>query len=142
MTYRRQIQIEFNHCDPAGIVFYPRYFEMTNSVVENFFAEVLGYSYARITMEEGYGVPTVHIETDFRAPSRLGECVDFALSVVRLGSRSVGFKITATKGAELRLTADLTLVWVNRDGRAEPWPEVLRRKLAAQVIRGGDDQPT
>jgi len=24
--YERLIQIEFNHCDPAGIVFYPRYF--------------------------------------------------------------------------------------------------------------------
>ncbi|MFD1807906.1 hypothetical protein ACFSHQ_06310 [Gemmobacter lanyuensis] len=36
MIYRRPIQIEFNHCDPAGIVFYPRYFEMTNSVIENF----------------------------------------------------------------------------------------------------------
>ena len=42
MTYTRHIRIEFNHCDPAGIVFYPRYFEMTNSVVENFFADVVG----------------------------------------------------------------------------------------------------
>lgn len=38
--YERLIQIEFNHCDPAGIVFYPRYFEMVNSVIENFFADV------------------------------------------------------------------------------------------------------
>ena len=44
--YERLIQIEFNHCDPAGIVFYPRYFEMVNSVCENFFREVAGLSYA------------------------------------------------------------------------------------------------
>ena len=46
VIYRRAIQIEFNHCDPAGIVFYPRYFEMVNSVVENFFREVAGHSFA------------------------------------------------------------------------------------------------
>jgi hypothetical protein len=45
MSYARTIRVEFNHCDPAGIVFYPRYFEMTNSVCENFFREVVGYSY-------------------------------------------------------------------------------------------------
>ena len=28
MLYHRLYPIEFNHCDPAGIVFYPRYFEM------------------------------------------------------------------------------------------------------------------
>ena len=46
MIYYRTIQVEFNHCDPAGIVFYPRYFEMTNSVVEIFFREVVRHSYA------------------------------------------------------------------------------------------------
>ena len=28
--------IGFRHCDPAGIVFYPRYFEMMNDAVELF----------------------------------------------------------------------------------------------------------
>ena len=46
MTYTRTVPIEFNHCDPAGIVFYPRYFEMTNSVVENFFPDEVGHSFA------------------------------------------------------------------------------------------------
>ena len=52
MSYARTIRVEFNHCDPAGIVFYPRYFEMTNSVCENFFREVVGYSYHAM-MEDG-----------------------------------------------------------------------------------------
>ena len=51
MAYARTIPVEFNHCDPAGIVFYPRYFEMVNSVVENFFLEDVGYSFARMMAE-------------------------------------------------------------------------------------------
>ena len=35
MTYERLIQIEFNHCDPAGIVFYPRFFEMYRAAIKN-----------------------------------------------------------------------------------------------------------
>ena len=79
MSYTRSIPVEFNHCDPAGIVFYPRYFEMTNSVVENFFADEGGHSFARM-MAEGQGVPTARLETTFHAPSRLGDRLDFTLA--------------------------------------------------------------
>jgi 4-hydroxybenzoyl-CoA thioesterase len=133
MSYTRSIPVEFNHCDPAGIVFYPRYFEMTNSVVENFFAEVGGYSFARM-MAEGQGVPTARLETNFHAPSRLGDRLDFTLTVTRIGGASIGFTLTARCGPELRITADLTLVWV-QTGRPAPWPEALRHRLAAHLER-------
>ena len=132
--YRKVIPVEFNHCDPAGIVFYPRYFEMTNSVVENFFGEVLGYSYARITLEEGRGVPTVRIVTDFRAPSRLGERLLFTLEVLRVGRSSVEFRLVAGVEDEERLTAYLTLVWIDAEGRAEPWPDALREGMLAHRV--------
>jgi len=135
MSYTRVIPIEFNHCDPAGIVFYPRYFEMTNSVVENFFADVLHYPFSRITLEEGRGVPTVRIEVDFRAPSRLGEKLHFTLAVTRVGGASVGVRIEAVGGGILRLTADLVLVWTSPEGRAERWPEGLRKRLTEFMER-------
>lgn len=129
MVYRRTIPVEFNHCDPAGIVFYPRYFEMTNSVTENFFAEVVGRSYAQMTMRDGNGVPTVKIDATFRAPSRLGDRLDFTLAVVRLGGSSATFQIEARGGGELRMEAALTLVWITPEGRAAPWPDDMRARL-------------
>lgn len=128
MTYHRLIQIEFNHCDPAGIVFYPRYFEMTNSVVENFFADVLHFSFAQM-IEAGGGVPTARLEVNFHAPSRLGEKVDFALDVTRVGNTSVGFRIVARGGGVDRLTADLTLVNVDAQGKPQPWSPNVRKRL-------------
>jgi 4-hydroxybenzoyl-CoA thioesterase len=133
MSYIRCIPVEFNHCDPAGIVFYPRYFEMTNSVVENFFADEAGHSFARM-MAEGQGVPTARLETNFHAPSRLGDRLDFTLQVTRIGGASLGFTLTARCAQELRITADLTLVWV-QSGRPAPWPEALRHRLAAHLER-------
>ena len=92
--YERLIQIEFNHCDPAGIVFYPRYFEMTNSVCENFFREVAGLSYAMM-MAKGEGCPTAGMEVNFHAPARLEEVLDWRLQVTRLGTTSIAHRIEA-----------------------------------------------
>lgn len=131
MSYHRPFRVEFNHCDPAGIVFYPRYFEMTNSVCENFFREVVGYSYHEM-MEDGIGVPTVRVETDFRLPSRLGDILDWVLTVDALGASSVTFRLEARCDGLLRLTARLTLVWLGPDRRPARWPDSIRTILAAQ----------
>lgn len=128
MIYTRIMPVEFNHCDPAGIVFYPRYFEMTNSLVENFFADVIGHSYAAM-MAAGQGVPTARLEVNFKSPSRLGDKLEWALRVERLGGSSVYFIATATVGDGLRVVADLTLVWVEY-GKPTRWPETIRTKFA------------
>ena len=128
MIYRRKIPIEFNHCDPAGIVFYPRYLEMTNSMVENFFREVMDYPFARM-MSEGVGTPTVRLEMEFRAPSRLGEVLDWTLAVRRIGRTSARLRIAAHGGAELRLNGDLTLVFASLAGKALPWPDPIWSRL-------------
>jgi 4-hydroxybenzoyl-CoA thioesterase len=131
MIYERQIQIEFNHCDPAGIVFYPRYFEMTNSVVENFFADVVGRSFASMHLEgRQRGVPTVRIEADFIAPAQLGEVLGFALRISKLGRSSMSLRIEGEAAGSVRLRADLTIVWVE-NLRATPWPDEMRARLSA-----------
>ncbi|WP_199259016.1 acyl-CoA thioesterase [Paracoccus binzhouensis] len=131
MRYLRRIQVEFNHCDPAGIVFYPRYFEMLNSVIENFFAEVLAYPFTRIHVEERCSVPTVQIEAGFRAPSRLGEVLEFALELQHVGRSSARLVQRASAGGQERLHCVSTLVWVTPEGRAAPWPGAIRRKMTA-----------
>lgn len=127
MTYTRIMQIEFNHSDPAGIVFYPRYFEMTNSLVENFFADVVGVSFAAM-MKAGQGVPTARLEANFMAPSRLGEKLEWSLDVIRLGRASVNCVAKAMVASSLRLTVDLTLVWVD-GGTPAAWPDAMRARF-------------
>ncbi len=135
MTYTRLIQIEFNHCDPAGIVFYPRYFEMTNSVVENFFADVVGRSFASMHGAAQNGVPTVRIEADFMAPSRLGDKVLFSLDIVKIGRSSVTVLIAGRMADELRLRATLTLVWIDTM-KATAWPDAMRARMVG-FMEGG-----
>ena len=133
MSYSRVIQVEFNHCDPAGIVFYPRYFEMVNSVVENFFADEIGRSFAAMHLDgRRNGVPTVQIDASFLAPSRLGDRVTFDLVVQKLGGSSMTAGITAHLGEEVRMRSHITVVWVD-NLKAARWPEAMRERLAAHL---------
>ncbi len=129
MIFHHPIQIEFNHCDPAGIVFFPRFYEMISSDCENFHAKVGGLTYAQM-MAAQQGVPTVKIETDFHAPARLGEVLDFQVEVERLGRSSILFKVTAWEGGVNRFTARMTQAFV--EGlKARSWPEEVRARIEA-----------
>lgn len=136
MSYSRDIRIEFNHCDPAGIVFFPRYFEMVNSMVENFFRDRLEMPFERLHGAGGGGVPTVHLDCDFRAPSRLGDLVRFTLRVTALGRASCDLHHVGQCGGETRLDVRQRIVWIGAGGRAAPWPEALRIRLDHERTRG------
>ncbi|MBA2778479.1 acyl-CoA thioesterase [Billgrantia kenyensis] len=137
MPFTTQRKVRFQHCDPAGIVFYPRYFEMLNSVVEDFFAEAVGHDFNQLHVENRTGVPTAHIETDFHAPSRLGETLTFELTIRDIGRTSMALRTVALCNGEPRLTCDSTLVFIDLDsGRPLPWPDAMRRRFATEDSQG------
>ncbi|WP_104202179.1 acyl-CoA thioesterase [Billgrantia saliphila] len=141
MTFTTQRKVRFQHCDPAGIVFYPRYYEMLNSVVEDYFAEVVGHDFNRLHVTSRTGVPTAHIETDFHAPSRLGETLTFELSLRDVGRTSLTLRTEAHCDGDPRLTCDSTLVFVDLEsGRPLPWPDAMRRHFEHDITQGSHDE--
>lgn len=120
-------KVLFKHCDPAGIVFYPRYFEMINDCVETFFDTALGFAFEDIHTHSA--VPTAEISSRFLAPSRHGDHLEIRLDCRRIGNSSLALEITARCGDEARFAASATLVHVGLDGRPTAWPDGLRRAL-------------
>jgi len=137
MSWPTSIAVEFRHCDPAGIVFFPRYFEMANTVVERFFAAELGRSFAAM-IAGGNGSPTARIAAEFHRPSRLGDVLDFDLAVTRIGRTSAAYRVLGRCGGEPRLTVEAVLVWTDASGRPAPWPADLRAGLHKHLEGGGD----
>ena len=134
-TFRHDIKVLFQHCDPAGIVFYPRYFEMVNQTVEEWHETGLGYSFATMHMRDQRGVPTVSISADFAAPSRLGEVLAWSLQVVRMGRTSAHLVVTAGKDGVTRMTAKPVLVCLDAStGRPTPWADAQRAKMVEYLI--------
>ena len=133
MAFTFTQKVKFKHCDPARIVFFPRYFEMMNDTVEAFFEDVLGYPFAKVM--NGNGVPTVEIEARFSAPSRLGDDLDIVLGITKLGSSSLGFDYQALCGDEQRFAATSTIVLIDDQGRPTPW-DARHRAILQQHLKG------
>ncbi|QNU62147.1 acyl-CoA thioesterase [Vreelandella titanicae] len=135
MAFTTQRKVRFQHCDPAGIVFYPRYFEMINSVVEDWFEEVVQRDFNQLHVESGTGVPTAAIDTQFHAPSRLGERLTFELTVQAVGRSSLTLQIIAYCGDQKRLTSRSTLVYVDlNSGQPMPWTEAMRQHFTVENL--------
>ena len=112
----RPVPIRFAHCDPAGIIFFPQYLVLFNGLVEDWFNEGLGVSYAAMLAEQRTGLPIVHLECDFRAITRMGETVDMGLSVSQFGSRSITLEMDCTGvDGDLRVSARKVLVFTSLD---------------------------
>jgi len=83
------VRIGWGHCDPAGIVYFPRFFELFHEAMESWFGDALGAPYEDVIVGRRIGFPAVHTEADFRAPTRFGERVDVELRVGRVGTASI-----------------------------------------------------
>jgi len=123
-------KVLFRHCDPAGIVFFPRYFEMINDCMEAFFSDVLNTPFEKV-LKSG-GIPTAQISTQFTAPSYHGDQLLLSLSVTRVGRTALDYKMVGTCGDETRFHADGTLVHVNDTGHPTAWADAMRDTLLAQ----------
>lgn len=104
-VFSQACTVRFSHCDPAGIVFFPQYFVLLNGVVEDWFTLALGIDYAHLIGHQRIGLPTVSLQCDFLAPSRMGEQIEFKLRVGRIGKRSltVDVECVGIDGIRLRL---------------------------------------
>ncbi|CAN7302085.1 thioesterase family protein [Variovorax paradoxus] len=133
--FQRARMIRFSDCDPAGIVFYPQYFVMLNGLVEDWVSEGLGIGYHALIAKRRIGLPTVRLEADFRAVSRMGDQVMLGLAVERLGSRSMTLALRCFDPAsgELRMQMKQVLVTTSLEShRAVEIPQDLR----TAILRG------
>jgi 4-hydroxybenzoyl-CoA thioesterase len=127
MHYSFPQKVLFKHCDPAGIVFYPRFFEMINDAVEAMFSDLLGWPFE--SMHPANGVPTAEFKVRFKAPCRHGDQLDLCLTLQRLGGSSLSLTTEARKVDQICFVADQVLVCVGADGRPVAWPKPVRDKI-------------
>jgi len=126
MVFTVSQKVLFRHCDPAGIVFYPRYFEMMNDCVEAFFDRI-GHPFEGIHQDGA--IPTARIDARFRVPSRHGDVLEIDLECARIGTSSLAIGFCGRAGDQIRFEADAVVVHVGADGRPLPWPDDMRQAL-------------
>lgn len=131
--FSKQEKIKFKHIDYAGIVFYPRFLEMVNDLVEDWFEEALDRPFSK--MHETNGIPTVDLKVQFKAPARLGEVITKKLWVKELRNSSVlcGLQFVKDNNTTV-LEGEVTLVNVKiaedrNEIKSEAFSEVIKSKI-------------
>jgi 4-hydroxybenzoyl-CoA thioesterase len=134
--------VRFADCDPAGIVFFPRFLEMANDLIESWFELGLAMPFREFHLERGYGIPLVNTRVGFLKACRLAEQLSFELRVEALGRSSVVLAIRARVGGEERLQLRHKLAMVSLESRrAIAIPEELRSRMRRFLIAGAAASP-
>jgi 4-hydroxybenzoyl-CoA thioesterase len=114
-VHRRDVQIQWGDCDPANIVYYPRYFEMFDDSTSIMF-EAAGYSKQHIVKKYGLvGIPMVDTRAKFYIASTHGDWITIESRIESFKRSSFEVTHKVFKGKDLAIEAFETRVLVGRD---------------------------
>jgi len=134
--YEQEYRIRFSECDPAGIVFYPQYFVLFNDLMEAWVDTMLPEGFHDMIANKRVGMPSVHLDVEFKAISRMGDDVVMSLGVEHMGSRSLTLLLRCTgKDGVLRAQVRQTIVITSLEThKAIAIPEFLRVPMQDYLI--------
>jgi acyl-CoA thioesterase FadM len=129
-AWRTSVPIRFSHCDPAGIVYFARYFDLFNGVVEDWFCQELNIDYHEMIGKRRVGLGYVSANAEFVRPGLMGDQLEFAVVIHRIGRSSLTIDIQASRGSETVLHARLVIVTTSLEiHQSIPLPDDLREAL-------------
>lgn len=112
----RTVRVAWGDCDPAQIVFFPRYFEMFDASTQELFRAALGIPKIEWVKKFGIiGIPLVDVRAKFIIPSWYGD--DFVIESQVADFRTSSFDIAhrVVKGGKTAVEGFETRVWAGAD---------------------------
>jgi 4-hydroxybenzoyl-CoA thioesterase len=110
--YRRSFRIQWADCDPAGIVFNPRFFEFFDTNTWLMFETAVGIKAQAINKTYGLlGIALVDVRANFLQPAAFGEEVELASRVAEFRRSSFDVEHRLTKDGALLVEGSETRVW-------------------------------
>jgi 4-hydroxybenzoyl-CoA thioesterase len=134
LTNRKTIHVEWGDCDPAGIVYYPRYFAYFDNCTAALF-EAAGLPKHQMLKAYGIvGIPMVDTRARFLAPSRFGDDVVVESSITQWRRSSFDVQHKLFRREVLAVECSETRVWAVRstadpdaiEGQAVPQDVIAR----------------
>jgi 4-hydroxybenzoyl-CoA thioesterase len=115
LVFRRQFIVEWGHCDPAGIVFNPRFFEWFDACTAGLFA-LAGLPKPQMLKVYGIvGIPLVETRAKFISASKFGDLVTIESRIAGFRRSSFEVEHRLINAGALAVEAYETRVWVGRD---------------------------
>jgi len=125
--------VAFDEADGEGIVFFGNYFRLAHRAFEAWLPQ-RGFTWEEWFRNPEFGVPLVHVESDYLRPLRPGDAYDVEIQTQKVGESSVefGYALTAPDGTPLA-NLKTVHVFVTRAGgmRKIPIPAGIKARLLA-----------
>ena len=128
----RTVVIEWGDCDPAGIVYYPRYFVFFDNSTVALFAAAGLQKYEMVKAFDIVGFPMVDTRARFILPSRWGETIAIESHISEWRRSSFDVKHRVLKDDELAIEAWETRVWA---GRHPSDPERIKAQEIPEEVK-------
>lgn len=128
-TCRRRV--EWADTDMAGIVHFARFFVFMETA-EHRFREALGFPLgADSSNGASLGWPRVSASCEYRRPARFGEELEIRTRVVEMGTTSLTFACTFTRGGAVVAEGRMTSVCCRLEPELQPAP--IPEMMAAAI---------
>lgn len=135
LSNTRKVRIEWGDCDPAGIIFYPRYFEIFDASTSALFERALGLKKIELLKTFKFaGFPLARTRARFLKPTRFGDDVVVDTSV-KFGRAIFEIEHRLSLNGETCVECAETRVWVVRDAdnpggiKSQPIPQAVLAKF-------------
>jgi len=129
----RNLRIEWGDCDPAGIVYYPRYFEIFDNGTTYLIESIVGMIKREFLADSGFlGWPMVDTRASFMYSLRYGDQVSLESQFTEIGRSSFKVHHRLTKDGKLAVEGWETRVLVVEENgaiKSTPIPADLIEKM-------------
>ncbi|HEY7246872.1 MAG TPA: thioesterase family protein [Xanthobacteraceae bacterium] len=134
----RRVRIEWGDCDPAGIIFYPRYFAFFDASTSALIERALGMTKRQYLKKYDFdGHPLVSAHSRFLIPTRFGDEVIIESMVTQFRRSSFDLRHRLTKDGALAVEGFETRVWVKGDpARGEMKGVPVPQDVVERLSRG------
>ena len=132
----RIVRIEWGDCDPAGIVYYPRYLAFFDACTSALIERALGMTkHEYLKAYDFGGHPLVSTRARFLIPTRFGDDVTIETTIGAFRRSSFDVRHRLTKDSQLAVEGFETRVWVRGDPsrgtmKSAPLPQDVIEKLS------------
>lgn len=130
-------RVRFGDCDPAGVVYTPRFADYTVSAMELFLSDLMGGPY--LERLAGLETPLKALTFVFSAPLRPNDEFDMHVTVRELRTRTFDLAVVATLSSITVFEVAITPICITSGGdrRSVPIPETLRTLLTTYQQKAG-----
>jgi 4-hydroxybenzoyl-CoA thioesterase len=133
---RRDIVVEWGHCDPAGIVFHPRFIEYFDWCCVLLLESATGLTKAEMGKVYDFsGIPIVDLKAKFLGQVTYGDKVSNFSTMSKLKRSNFEIRHALVKGDKVAVECVQTRVWCGHDPenpsklKSRPIPEEVAAKL-------------